>query len=60
MDSLKDLLKVANPVIILMLLFLIWQVVNHLPSEIKEVRREVNQKIEEVEQKIENMEEKFE
>ena len=55
MDIIKDLLKGANPIIILLLAFLIWQVVNHIPTDIKEVKKEVKevrQEIKEVRQEI--------
>ena len=41
MEIIKDLLRGANPIIILLLVFLIWQVVNHIPTQIKELRTEV-------------------
>ena len=41
--AIKDLLKGANPTIILLLIFLIWQVVNHIPTQIKEVKTEIKE-----------------
>ena len=46
--AIKDLLKGANPTIILLLIFLIWQVVNHIPTQIKEVKTEIKTEIKEL------------
>ena len=43
MEIIKDLLRGANPIIILLLVFLIWQVVNHIPTQIKEVKTEITE-----------------
>ena len=55
MDIVKDLLKGANPIIILLLFFiwvvlgyLVFQVTNHIPTQIKEVRTELKTEIQEV------------
>ena len=65
--AIKDLLKGANPTIILLLIFLIWQVVNHIPTQIKEVkteikelRTEVKTEIKELNNKIDRMDDKIE
>ena len=43
MDMIKDLLKGANPIIILILLYLVFQVTNHIPTQIKEVKTEIQE-----------------
>ena len=63
-DLLRDLLKGANPIILLLLIFLvimgaifgsflISQVTNHLPTQIKEVRTELKAEVRELDNKIE-------
>ena len=59
MDMIKDLLKGANPIIILLLFFiwivlgyLVFQVTNHIPTQIKEVRTELKTEIQEVRTEI--------
>ena len=52
MDIIKDLLKGANPIIILLLAFLIWQVINHIPTQIKEVKQEIKETRKELSDKI--------
>ena len=66
METIKDLLRGANPIIILLLIFLIWWVTNHISSRIDRLEdrmnrletkmdenyRELNNKIDSLETKI--------
>ena len=65
-DLLRDLLKGANPIILLLLIFLvimgaifgsflISQVTNHLPTQIKEVRTELKAEIKELRAEIKEL-----
>ena len=70
-DLLRDLLKGANPIILLLLIFLvimgaifgsflISQVTNHLPTQIKEVRTELKAEIKELKTEVRELDDKIE
>ena len=59
MEIIKDLLRGANPIIILLLVFLIWQVVNHIPTQIKEVKTEIKELRTEINNRFDIMNNRF-
>lgn len=52
-------LTIAITIILLVLVFLVWQVTNHIPSQIQEVKTDLKDDIERVENKIEKVENKI-
>ena len=56
METIKDLLKGANPIIILLLIFLIWQVINHIPGEIKENSEKIDKLETRMDEKFDRLE----
>ena len=59
METIKDLLKGANPIIILLLLFLIWWVTNHIPGEIKENSEKIDRLETKMNEGFSKMDERF-